>query len=97
MKTGHTPDPGRYLLNRLRNLEEQDSEVHKLLEEILEVHEDHGMVEPQEPIETLHEKDSHKRNQHGYESSYKKQKGMALQKECIEEGKGQILTTNMWP
>ena len=30
-------------------------------EAILEDHEDHDMVEPQEPVETLFEKDSHKR------------------------------------
>ena len=33
----------------------------KIVEAIQELHEDNDMAEPQDPVETLHEKDSHKR------------------------------------
>ena len=66
-------------------------------EAILEDHEDHDMAEPQEPVETLLEKDSHKRNQYEHESSYNRQKGMALHKECIERERWKVPTIAMCP
>ena len=47
-------------------------------EVIPEDHEDHDMTGSQEMAETFLEKDSHKRKPAWHESSYKKQKGMAL-------------------
>ena len=67
-------------------------------ESILEDHEYHDMIEPQESVEKFLDKDSHKRKpscQHG--SSYKKLKGMSLQREYIERERGKIPTVAMWP
>ena len=66
-------------------------------EVIPENHEDHEMREPKEMVDTFLEKESHKRNQHGYGISYEKLKGMALQKEYIERERGKSPTIAMWP
>ena len=58
---------------------------------------DHKMMEPQEPIETSLRRTPIRGNHHGYESSYEKLKGMALQQDFIEREKGQSPTIAIWP
>ena len=61
MKIFHNPDREGYLLKRSRNMKESRVKYTTMELENIEYREYHDMEKPQEPIETLHEKDSHKR------------------------------------
>ena len=61
MKTQHSSNPIGHIFKRSRNLKIREPQDMEIGEAILVDHEDHDMAEPQEPVETLLEKDSHKR------------------------------------
>ena len=49
-------------MKRVRNVKERRVRETTMELENIKDREDHDMAKPQEPVETLHEKDSHKRN-----------------------------------
>ena len=61
MKIFHNLDREGHLLKRSRNMKERRVRDTTMELENIKDHEYHDMEKPQEPIETLHEKDSHKR------------------------------------